>query len=73
MSEALVRRLSSAERQTNNPNLRPRDAATLLILDRSRAGSPRVLMGRRHMRHRFMPGMFVFPAGAWTRPTAVCR
>ncbi|WP_417773970.1 NUDIX hydrolase [Stappia sp.] len=63
MSEELVRRLSSAERQTNNPNLRPRDAATLLILDRSQAGSPRVLMGRRHMRHRFMPGMFVFPGG----------
>ncbi|MAA98086.1 MAG: NUDIX hydrolase [Stappia sp.] len=63
MSEALVHRLTSAERQTNNPNLRPRDAATLLILDRSEAGSPRVLMGRRHMRHRFMPGMFVFPGG----------
>jgi 8-oxo-dGTP pyrophosphatase MutT (NUDIX family) len=63
MSEELVRRLSTAERAMNNPNLRPRDAATLLILDRSQAGSPRVLMGRRHMRHRFMPGMFVFPGG----------
>lgn len=63
MSQDRVERLSSAERQMTNPNLRPRDAATLLILDRSQPGSPRVLMGRRHMRHRFMPGMFVFPGG----------
>lgn len=63
MSENLVQRLSQAERHMNNPNLRPKDAATLLVLDRSDSGSPRVLMGRRHMRHRFMPGMFVFPGG----------
>ena len=63
MSEDLVRRLSAAERHTNNPNLRPKDAATLLVLDPSQGGSPRVLMGRRHQRHRFMPGMFVFPGG----------
>jgi len=47
--------------------LRPRDAATLILLDRSN-GSPRVLMGRRHMRHAFMPGRFVFPGGR-TDPT----
>jgi 8-oxo-dGTP pyrophosphatase MutT (NUDIX family) len=41
---------------------RPRDAGTLILLDRS--GSEfRVLMGRRHMRHAFMPGKFVFPGG----------
>lgn len=43
--------------------LRPRDAATLLILDRGAGGQPRVLVGRRHHRHVFMPGMFVFPGG----------
>ena len=63
MNEFLVRRLSEAERQMNNPNLRPKDAATLLVLDRREDGNHRVLMGRRHMRHRFMPGMFVFPGG----------
>ncbi|MDZ5696368.1 NUDIX hydrolase [Chelativorans sp. M5D2P16] len=42
--------------------LRPRDAATLILLDRC-AGGLRVLMGRRHMRHAFMPGRFVFPGG----------
>ncbi|MCO5066081.1 MAG: NUDIX domain-containing protein [Rhizobiaceae bacterium] len=42
--------------------MRPRDAATLILLDRD-SGAPRVLMGRRHMRHTFMPGKFVFPGG----------
>ncbi len=42
--------------------LRPKDAATLILIDR--AGSePRVLMGRRHQRHTFMPGRYVFPGG----------
>jgi 8-oxo-dGTP pyrophosphatase MutT (NUDIX family) len=42
--------------------LRPRDAATLILLDRQ-DGAVRVLMGRRHARHAFMPGKFVFPGG----------
>lgn len=41
---------------------RPRDAATLILLDRH-GDEFRVLMGRRHMRHAFMPGKFVFPGG----------
>ncbi len=41
---------------------RPRDAATLILLDRQ-GGEVRVLIGRRHMRHAFMPGKFVFPGG----------
>lgn len=41
---------------------RPRDAATLILLDRTQSEF-RVLMGRRHMRHAFMPGKFVFPGG----------
>ncbi len=42
--------------------LRPRDAATLIIVDRE-GPEPRVLMGRRHEGHTFMPGKFVFPGG----------
>jgi 8-oxo-dGTP pyrophosphatase MutT (NUDIX family) len=44
------------------PNCRPRDAATLIIVDESQ-GEPRVLMGQRHLDHKFMPGKFVFPGG----------
>lgn len=40
-----------------------RDAATLIILDRS-DGATKVLMGRRHAGVKFMPGKFVFPGGA---------
>ena len=58
----LVERLSKAERVMTHPNRRPKDAATLLVVDRSGA-EVRVLMGRRHDRHAFMPGMFVFPGG----------
>ncbi len=42
--------------------LRPRDAATLIIVDRS-GGEAEVLMGRRHDGHKFMPGKYVFPGG----------
>lgn len=44
------------------PHQRPKDAATLIILDRQ-GKQPKVLMGRRHDGHKFMPGKFVFPGG----------
>jgi 8-oxo-dGTP pyrophosphatase MutT (NUDIX family) len=44
------------------PNVRPRDAATLLVLDTS-GREPRLLMGQRHHGLKFMPGKFVFPGG----------
>src|SRR2546425_12755667 len=42
--------------------LRPRDAATLIIVD-STSGEPRVLLGRRRQDMVFMPGRYVFPGG----------
>lgn len=42
--------------------MRPRDAATLVIIDRV-MGTPRVLMGRRRLDQVFMPGKYVFPGG----------
>jgi 8-oxo-dGTP pyrophosphatase MutT (NUDIX family) len=42
--------------------LRPRDAASLVIVDRSGA-TPRVLMGRRRPDQVFLPDTFVFPGG----------
>jgi 8-oxo-dGTP pyrophosphatase MutT (NUDIX family) len=42
--------------------LRPRDAATLIVVDTA-GGEPRVLLGRRRMDLVFMPGRYVFPGG----------
>jgi 8-oxo-dGTP pyrophosphatase MutT (NUDIX family) len=42
--------------------IRPRDAATLVIIDSSR-GEPRMLMGRRRPEQVFLPGAYVFPGG----------
>jgi 8-oxo-dGTP pyrophosphatase MutT (NUDIX family) len=50
------------KRDQSHPNLRPRDASTLILLDRA-GPTLKVLMGRRHDRHKFMPGKFVFPGG----------
>jgi 8-oxo-dGTP pyrophosphatase MutT (NUDIX family) len=55
-------RLVSGERNPGLPTVRPADAATLIIIDRS-SRKPKVLMGRRHAGHKFMPGKFVFPGG----------
>lgn len=60
--EALTTRLTTAERERRWANQRPRNAATLIIIDRA-AAKPKVLMGRRHTGHKFMPGKFVFPGG----------
>jgi 8-oxo-dGTP pyrophosphatase MutT (NUDIX family) len=55
--------LAEARETADHPNIRPSDAATVLILDRAAGGPWRVLMGRRHQRHRFYPGAYVFPGG----------
>jgi len=41
----------------------PRNAASLILLRNGDAG-PEVLVGRRPMASRFMPGVYVFPGGA---------
>ncbi|WP_298874856.1 NUDIX domain-containing protein [uncultured Bradyrhizobium sp.] len=46
----------------HHPYFRPRDAATLILVDRS-GSTPRVLVGKRHDKVVFMPGKFVFPGG----------
>src|SRR3954463_13668266 len=46
----------------HHPYFRPRDAATLILVDRSGA-IPKVLVGKRHDNVVFMPGKFVFPGG----------
>ena len=44
------------------PALRPRDAATLILVD-SAKGAPKVLLGKRRLDMKFMPGKYVFPGG----------
>lgn len=61
-SDSLLRQLAEAERDLSHPTVRPRDAATLILVDRS-SHPPKVLLGRRHHSHKFMPGKYVFPGG----------
>src|ERR1700750_2492061 len=46
----------------HHPYFRPKDAATLILVDRTEA-TPKVLVGKRHDKVVFMPGKFVFPGG----------
>src|SRR3954464_1902345 len=62
MSKAAVDKIDTGLAAHGGKPLRPRDAATLILLDRD-GGSTKVLMGRRHAGHAFMPGKVVFPGG----------
>jgi len=53
------------EYRTGGRAVRPRDAATLIIV--RRGAEPRVLMGKRSASHKFMPNKFVFPGGGVDR------
>jgi 8-oxo-dGTP pyrophosphatase MutT (NUDIX family) len=54
--------LTSVDRDQSFPFVRPKNAATLILIDRSDV-VPQVLLGRRHHGHKFLPGKFVFPGG----------
>ncbi len=60
--QQLAHYLTKVNRDRSTPNMRPKNAATLILLDHS-GKTPRVLMGKRHAGHKFMPGKFVFPGG----------
>jgi 8-oxo-dGTP pyrophosphatase MutT (NUDIX family) len=57
-----VKRMNEVERDLSSPYVRPKDAATLILVDRA-GPVPKVLLGKRHHGHKFMPGKFVFPGG----------
>jgi 8-oxo-dGTP pyrophosphatase MutT (NUDIX family) len=54
--------MTDARSDKSRKVLRPRDAATLIIVDMA-SGEPRVLLGRRRADLAFMPGRYVFPGG----------
>lgn len=62
LAKLWAERMTKAERDQSFPDSEPRDAATLMLIDRA-GPRPLVLLGRRHAGHKFMPGKFVFPGG----------
>lgn len=48
-----------------NPSrpVKPRDAASLILVRRGSAGSLEILLGRRAGKHRFLPDVYAFPGG----------
>jgi 8-oxo-dGTP pyrophosphatase MutT (NUDIX family) len=54
--------LAIGDRKENLPGVKIHDAATMLVIDRT-GKTPKVLLGRRHHGHKFMPGKYVFPGG----------
>src|SRR6185437_3534509 len=63
LGKRMSERMTKSEREQTSPDSEPRDAATLILIDRADATKPKVLLGRRHASHKFMPGKFVFPGG----------
>ncbi len=62
MSRDAIERAAVLDGSKRSPNMPPKDASTLIILDGT-GSTAKVLMGRRHEGHKFMPGLFVFPGG----------
>ena len=62
-------RLTRTIRDQTFPNLKPRNSATLILIDRAHA-VPKLLAGEDICVTVFMPGKFASPAAASSRPTA---
>jgi len=61
-AESIFRKPEGPSRAPGARAVRPKNAATVMIIRRD-ATKPRVLMGRRHGGHSFMPDRWVFPGG----------
>ncbi|MDX1736177.1 MAG: NUDIX domain-containing protein [Halioglobus sp.] len=64
--------ISKSELRERGRAVRPRDAATLIIV-RPDGTEPRVLLGKRSAGHKFMPNKFVFPGGKVDRADSRIR
>ncbi len=62
VAERAAAKAAAPGAKASTPVLRPRDAATLIIID-SEGPAPRILLGKRRDDLKFMPGKFVFPGG----------
>jgi 8-oxo-dGTP pyrophosphatase MutT (NUDIX family) len=72
MQDPLHRLNALGRIKDKHPTIPPKDAATLIILDRT-GPELKVLLGRRHEGHAFMPGKFVFPGGRVEKADALMR
>jgi 8-oxo-dGTP pyrophosphatase MutT (NUDIX family) len=61
-SARLAEFLAIGDASRNLPGVAIKDAAAMLVIDRT-GPAAKVLLGRRHHGHKFMPGKFVFPGG----------
>jgi hypothetical protein len=61
--------MNEVDRNLSAAYVRAKDAGTLILVDRS-GRVPRVLLGKRHAGHAFMPGKYVFPGGRVDRSDA---
>jgi 8-oxo-dGTP pyrophosphatase MutT (NUDIX family) len=61
-AQATTEKVHEGKEADHHPYFRPKDAATLILVDRSTT-TPKVLVGKRHDKVVFMPGKFVFPGG----------
>lgn len=59
----MTKEVQIGQEASHHPYRRPKDAATLILVDRS-GPIPKVLVGKRHDNVVFMPGKFVFPGGS---------
>jgi 8-oxo-dGTP pyrophosphatase MutT (NUDIX family) len=65
-----VNEASPARINARKPVVRPRDAASLILL-RGEGKALEVLAGRRPLNVKFMPGVYVFPGGAIDPPDRI--
>lgn len=61
-ADLLTEDVARRNEDMRHPPRRPKDAASLLLVDRQEK-TPRVLVGKRGKGHAFMPAMYVFPGG----------
>jgi len=69
MNDTILRQ-PAAPKQMRSQAVRPRDAASLILL-RGEGDEIEVLVGRRSISAKFMPGVYVFPGGAIDPPDRI--